>query len=224
MRNEREALKVFAVIPVTVIICLLIKMMVRRFVVVNTSIKLCNMFWLNYSEHICEYLDIQYGVAMIGRVLVLVYMLTALLVNLICKKRINKAMGILALTYISIILLVNNMMRPVDNSVLISFIAQIFVISMVYMNEAACKFLNRKEVQFLLALYIGGGLGNIIEMNTIGWVTDYLYFLPAYGFKASSNLEDWICWCVPVVVSIMVIKEILTWVYSNYKIYRLSRV
>lgn len=217
MKQSKANIAILLTIPVVILICLLIKWLVRQNVEVNTSIQLCDLFWLNYTEHVCEYLDIQYGVEMIGRVLILVYLALALLLNMYSDKKFNHAMNILALAFAVEIIFINNLMRSAEMTVLITFIIEILMIDIVYCNDRAYRFLSKNNVRFLIALYIGGSLGNIIEMNTIGWVTDYLYFLPAYGFKATSNIEDWINWIVPMIIFVMISKEIIRWV-KHFKV------
>lgn len=216
-KKDKTNIVIMLTVPVVIMICLLIKWLVRQNVEVNTSIQLCDLFWLNYTEHVCEYLDIQYGVEMIGRVLILVYLALALLLNMYSDKKFNHAMNILALAFAIEIIFINNLMRSAEVTVLITFIIEILIIDIVYCNDIAYSFLSKNSVRFLIALYIGGGLGNIIEMNTIGWVTDYLYFLPAYGFKATYNIEDLIILIVQMIIFVMISKEIIKWV-SSFKV------
>lgn len=194
MEGKRKDLLILGLIPATLVMCLIIKAIVQQIVVVNTSIRLCDVFWLNYTQHICEYLDLQYGVEAIGRILVLAYMMLVLLLVMLSERKWKKSTVAINTLYIAVILIANQMSRGTAMENLIVFIVELVLLNLVYLHEGLCKHLQKDYVKVVLALYIGGSLGNIVEMNLVGWVTDYLYFLPAYGFKATSNLEDWITW------------------------------
>ena len=88
------------------------------------------------------------------------------------------------------------MMRATTLLNMAVFIIELILLYLLYVHEGLRKHLENSIVLVMMGVYVAGSLGNIIEMNMLGWVTDYMYFLPAYGFKASSNLEDWLTWGV----------------------------
>lgn len=223
MRERNKNLIILGIIPLTVTICLLIKMIIQETMIVNTSIELCDLFWLNYTQHICEYLDLQYGVEAIGRILVLMYMLITLSLEMFEDKKHYEMMMKLDLFYVGAILVSNILFKETSLLTLAGFIINLQAIYIVYFSDRLSSHLKKDGVKVMIALYIGGSLGNIIEMNIVGWVTDYLYFLPAYGFKAVSNLEDWITWSGQWLLVGYGAWNILKWVGSNFKVYITQR-
>lgn len=217
-KRVRYGMMMVMITVILAIIPLVIKSWIRNNMGVDQNIELSPLFYLNYTKHYCHYLKLENGLTVFGRIFVLIDLAVATGLAIFSEKRRSGIVTGTTVTLIIASIAMNMIMTPVSMEMMAQFIIELTGIAVGYtfMSE---KHLNNKVLHFMIAVFIAGSIGNIVEQNTIGYVTDYLYFLPAYGFRATSNLEDWMNWLTLAGFAGYAAAEIIKYVVNTFRVY-----
>jgi len=191
VRNEKYVKRsAFAVVSImmTVIICLTLKQLVKVNMEAGQTIEVIkNIFNLHYAQHFCDYLDFSLDKTVWARIVELVFLTSVYVYR--DKNEILQKIWFVCLTILGIMLFV----VTGGTRLIISYFLQAGLIGGLYIYTDFGNLFKHKIARVMLLLYIGGSLGNIIDQNIFGFVTDYMWILPTTN-RLSSNLEDWLNW------------------------------
>ena len=192
VRNEKYVKRTaFAIVSILliVIVCLAIKQLVKINMETGDTIEVIkSIFNLNYAQHFCDYLDFRLDKTVYARVVELVFLTSIYVFR--DKKEILQKIWITSLVILGIMLVV----ITGGTKLIGSYFLQVGLFGCLCVHtDFGKKIFKHKIARAMLLLYIGGSLGNIVDQNLYGFVTDYIWVLPTTNRKCS-NLEDWLNW------------------------------
>lgn len=191
--NKKNVL-IALITPITLLICLWVKWYMRTETNYMTPIFESDLVNIMYIKHYCDYLELQNGVIAWGRIFVMISMAMAFYLNMFECDFSNRLFPVVMTNIIFVIsiFVINAAVKPVGADILAKFIIQIVFWTVMFFVFNINDTLNNSWLKILFAVYLGANIGNMLEANVIGWVTDYVWLLPAYGKQLVYNIEDFI--------------------------------
>lgn len=191
--NKKNVL-IALITPITLLICLWVKWYMRTETNYMTPIFESNLVNIMYIKHYCDYLELQNGIIAWGRVFVMISMALTFYLNMFECDFVKSSYAVIMTNVIFVIstFVINAALKPVGADILAKFIIQIVFWTVMFFVFNTKEILNNNFLKILFAVYLGANIGNMLEANVIGWVTDYVWLLPAYGKQLVYNIEDFI--------------------------------
>lgn len=183
---ETKRNKIWLIIPALVILGLIIKELIITFIPFRGSIEIIpHVLNLRYIRHYALHLYIWYSTEAWARILVLLFNLVIMKFSLQGK---HKNLSAKLMTVITLISLAAIYVYQPYNDCLTLTLGVLTLGGMYYLFP---QILENRFIQLAWFLEIAGSIGNLIDQNIRGYVTDYLQFFPSIS-NLIFNLEDWL--------------------------------
>lgn len=190
--NIKENIGIAMIAPMVIIICAIIKWIVRSNIELDGYVKVCSLLYINYTQHFCDYLDIKHSVNELGLILQMISITVTLYMSMFSKVKRNGYIIFMNSAFIVELIIANMLFEPIAMADLAGYIVRIIIFCSLYIFSDYMNLITTTFGKVVFGAYIGASFGNIIEQNISGFVTDYLWLLPEYGKMITYNLEDWI--------------------------------